>query len=118
VSVPDLNDPRPVYVQIADDLRAQIKSGRRKVGTRLPPQRELADLYKVAAGTLRSALDELVREGVLSAGSTRGTFVLKTPGEPEPSPEYRRILEHLDQMGEHIEDLERRMSELESGRRD
>jgi GntR family transcriptional regulator len=82
VAVPDYSDPRPAYVQIADDLRAQIKAGQLAPGAKLPSQRELTDRYQVAGGTVRSALDELFKEGVIVARSTLGTFVAKVPGEP------------------------------------
>lgn len=80
VPVPDYTDPRPAYAQIADDIREEIRSGRLPLGSKMPSQRNLAERYDVAAGTLRSALDELVREGVISSESTRGTFVRKVPG--------------------------------------
>ena len=54
--VPDPRDPRPVYEQIADDLRAAIKEGRLQPGDRLPTEREHAGRYGVAImRTLRIA---------------------------------------------------------------
>lgn len=118
--VPDFNDARPVFAQIADDLRQQIKQGDLAVGTRLPSQATLAGHYGVALNTLRTALRELVDEGIVSTQSTRGTFVLKVPGEPEPSSEFLEVLGHLkgmsermDSLGGQIESLARRVQELE-----
>jgi DNA-binding GntR family transcriptional regulator len=113
MAVPDINDPRPIYVQIADHLRNEIKGGRLAPGTRMPPQRDLAEKYGVAPGTLRSALDELVRDGIVSAGNTRGTFVLKIPGEPEPSPEYMKLAEQVSQLADRLDALETRMGQVE-----
>jgi DNA-binding GntR family transcriptional regulator len=117
VPVPDVNDPRAAYEQIAEDLRRQVKDGRIKVGTRLPSQRELAEQYGVAVGTLRDALDILADEGVVSRGSTRGTFVLKMPGDADATPEYQRLTEQLAEVLDRLGALERHAfgKERESG---
>ena len=104
--VPDVNDPRAAYEQIADDLRRQVKDGLVRVGSRLPSQRELAERYGVAVGTLRAALDKLADEGVVSRSSTRGTFVLKTPGEPDASPEFRRVTEQIAELADRLTAVE------------
>lgn len=110
-NVPDFDDPRPVFEQIADDLRSQIAAGQIDVGTRLPSQTTLADRYGVAINTLRSALKELVTEGLLSTQSTRGTFVLRAPGEPEPSPEFLRLMEHIDALQDRVQAIEDRLGD-------
>jgi DNA-binding GntR family transcriptional regulator len=107
--VPRVNDPRPAYEQIAEHLRGQVKTGQVKVGTRLPSQRELALLYRVAPGTLRQALDILAAEGIVSRGSTRGTFVLKMPGEPDPSPEYVRLTEQIGDLADRLTAVEKKL---------
>lgn len=109
--IPDFDDPRPVFAQIADDLRAQIASGRLGLGTRLASQSDLAKRYGVATNTLRAALKELAGEGIISTQSTRGTFVLKLPGAPEPSPEYTRVVEQLQSLSDRVEALEARIGE-------
>jgi DNA-binding GntR family transcriptional regulator len=75
--VPDYADPRPAYIQIADDLRGQIEAGKHGPGDRLPSNRLLSEQYGVAAETLRQALDVLRSEGLIATQSTRGTFVLR-----------------------------------------
>ena len=113
--MPDMHDQRPAYEQIADDLRQKIKAGQINVGARLKPQREMiAEEYAVAAGTLQRALDVLGNEGVISRGSTRGTFVLKVPGEPDVSPEYVRLTEQLGEISDRVAALERWKTSLGS----
>lgn len=102
VPVPDFTDPRPAYEQIADDIREEIKSGRLPPGSKMPSQRKLAERYEVAPGTLRSALDELVQEGVVSSQSTRGTYVVKVPGE--------RVT--LEQLAEEVTGLQQGVRDL------
>lgn len=89
--VPDYADPRPPYVQIAEDLRNQIKAGRYQPGERLPSNLALTEQYRSAAETVRRALGVLRDEGLVESHSTRGTFVLKPPAEPVPSPEFARL---------------------------
>lgn len=83
--VPDLGDPRPPYLQIADDLRRQIKAGRYQPGDRLPSLPAMTATYGSAAETVRRALGKLREEGLVATQSTRGTFVLRTLPEPQPS---------------------------------
>ena len=47
------NDPRPPYLQIADDLRDAIRSGRYEQGHRLPAGRELAKQLKARKPDLK-----------------------------------------------------------------
>lgn len=117
MTVPDINDPRPAYEQIAADLREQVKDGRIQVGSRMPPQRDLSLRYGVAPGTLRNALDLLAAEGIISKGTTRGTFVLREPGDAEPSPEYRQLAAEVSRLSERLGALEERMAGWEDGRR-
>lgn len=67
--------PIPVYQQIAADLRDAINGGVLADGDRLPSLRELRERYSSAAGTIKSALDELENEGLVIVLQGRGTFV-------------------------------------------
>lgn len=42
---------RPLWQQVADDLRADIRAGRLPRGARLPSESELAELYGVSRVT-------------------------------------------------------------------
>lgn len=89
--VPDLADSRPPYLQIADDLRRQIKAGRYQPGDRLPSLPAMSAEYSSASETIRRALRKLHDEGLVATQSTRGTFVLRTPSASGPSPEIARL---------------------------
>ncbi|WP_328944866.1 GntR family transcriptional regulator [Streptomyces sp. NBC_00250] len=60
---------------IADDLRAQISTGRIKAGERLPSETQLAARYTVSTPTLRSALALLQAEGLVEKVHGKGNFV-------------------------------------------
>jgi DNA-binding LacI/PurR family transcriptional regulator len=63
-----------VYEKIASDIKGRIQGGEFTDG-RLPPERDLAEKYKVNRLTLRKAVDVLEKEKLLFRDSTRGTFV-------------------------------------------
>lgn len=58
------------YQEIGDDLRAQIAQGRYPVGSRLPPERHIAETYGVSRTIVREALLmlELQGDGGYSSG--------------------------------------------------
>lgn len=58
--------------QVLETVRGWIESGRIAPGTRLPAEQGIAEELGVARGTVRSALRELVRLGVLVAVARRG----------------------------------------------
>ncbi|MEJ2634362.1 MAG: GntR family transcriptional regulator [Calditrichia bacterium] len=71
----DLNSRTPLYIQIADEIKSQIESGKYKPGDQISSQSELAELYSVSLITVKKAIAELVNEGVLFARMGKGTFV-------------------------------------------
>jgi DNA-binding GntR family transcriptional regulator len=74
---PHSGPPSYLYVRVADHLAARISAGELAPGYRLPSERELADAYEVAVGTVRQALDELRRRGLVATLPARGTFVVE-----------------------------------------
>ncbi|MEU2155437.1 GntR family transcriptional regulator [Streptomyces sp. NPDC019396] len=60
---------------IADELRAQISTGRIKAGDRLPSEAQLASRYTVSVPTLRNALAVLQGEGLIEKVHGLGNFV-------------------------------------------
>lgn len=108
-------DPRPPYVQIADDLRAAIDDGELAPGERLPSGRELAAEYGVAAMTIQHAVRLLREEGRLQTWQGRGVFVAPAGGSNEvPANDTQdEILRRLTQLGRDVEQLRRRVSVLE-----
>lgn len=68
-----VRDHRPVYIQIAETLRARIVSGYydKKIDGELP----LAKEWKVSRRTIQQALEILVQEGLLVRQHGMGTFI-------------------------------------------
>lgn len=78
-------EPRRLYRQVADQLRAYIDSGSSPPGTRLPTERELADRLNVSRPTIREALIALEVEGRIRIRVGSGIYVAEPPvGSPRP----------------------------------
>jgi GntR family transcriptional regulator len=75
----DRESPIPVYYQIAVDMRRRIQMQEWKLGQQLPSEPDLADLYQVTRVTLRQALSELVKDGLVKRQRGSGTFVNEQP---------------------------------------
>jgi DNA-binding GntR family transcriptional regulator len=106
VPVPDFGDPRAPYVQIADHLREQIAAGRYQPGDRLPSISALVAEYGSATETVRRALGVLRAQSLVETHSTRGTFVLRPPGEPEPDAAVAKLSAELAELREMVRDHE------------
>jgi GntR family transcriptional regulator len=75
----DPADPRPVYQQLADSLRARILSGELPPGSLLPSESELIHEYGISRGPIRQAVAQLKAEGLVDVRQGRGVFVRRRP---------------------------------------
>lgn len=66
---------KPIYLQIADAIIADIQSGRLKQGTALPGSRKLSEQLKLNRNTVVDALQVLLNEEWLVSKERKGTFV-------------------------------------------
>lgn len=67
--------PIPLYYQLAEVLREQVRQGVLQPGSQLPPERQLSEHYGISRMTARQALIYLIREGVLVVRRGFGTYV-------------------------------------------
>lgn len=65
----------PLYVRIKADLINRIAAGELKKGGRLPPERALADAFRVSRITVVGALRELEDEGIITKIRGSGSYV-------------------------------------------
>jgi GntR family transcriptional regulator len=68
---------RPMYQQIAEDLRAQIESGFLKPSAQLPTELELRERYNSSRNTIRDAIKRLTSLGLVETRPGQGTFVTR-----------------------------------------
>jgi DNA-binding GntR family transcriptional regulator len=69
--------PLPLSQQLAALLRAEIESGARPPGSRLPTIMALATEHQIATATVVKAMRILKREGLVTGSTGHGTFVAK-----------------------------------------
>jgi GntR family transcriptional regulator len=74
----DAREPFP-YKRIVDELRAEILTGHRAAGERLPSEHEMADHYGTSRPTVRRAVARLKAEGLVVTSQGRGAFVRPKP---------------------------------------
>lgn len=76
---------RPLYAHLVELLEAAISRGDFPSGTRVPPERDLAQRLRISRTTVVSAYRELESRGLLRGYVGRGTFVCAAP-DPSGAP--------------------------------
>ncbi len=71
----NLSTDRPVYLQLIEQIQAEIIAGNYKPGDKLPSVRDLAAEATVNPNTMQKALSELERTGLLQTNRTSGRFI-------------------------------------------
>lgn len=119
---------KPVYLQVADQVKAAAASGALRPGEALPSIRPLAEELRVNRNTIAKAYTELENQGVIETLPGKGCF-LKENHSPLRKEIRRKLLtEEIDQaivMAHHLQVpaaeflklIEERMKALENKRR-
>ena len=68
--------PKKVSTQIADQIRTSILAGEFAPGDKLPPERELAEMFGVSRPSVREALNVLASSGLVMSYQGGGTVVM------------------------------------------
>ena len=85
-------DPEPVvdpqaaayvYMQVADHVAWQIRTGRMAPGARLAGERDLAQEYGVSVASVRRAVQELRDREMVTTLPAKGTFVAEPRDESD-----------------------------------
>ncbi len=77
----DHNSYISLHVQLHNQLRRLIVSGRWQAGERIPAEMQLARHLDISRTTVRIALQRLEVEGLIKRSAGRGTFVVYEPQE-------------------------------------
>ncbi|CAM3405996.1 MULTISPECIES: GntR family transcriptional regulator [Saccharibacillus] len=65
----------PIYLQIMNDIKRQIVTGKLGPGEKMPSVRELASELKINPNTIQRTFQELEREGIAESRRGLGRFV-------------------------------------------
>jgi len=69
--------PIPLYTQVKENLRERILDGSYPAHAKLPAESELSTIFGVSRITVRQALSDLQKEGLIFKIPGKGTFVAK-----------------------------------------
>jgi len=75
-----------VYAEVASQISRLIEAGRVKPGDRLPPERELAEMFGVSRTSVRDAIRVLEMRGLVEPRHGEGTVVKQVPIDAIVSP--------------------------------
>jgi len=90
------SDGVPIYLQIVNQIKYLVASGRLATGDELPPIRAMAEQLVVNPNTVARAYRELELAGVVEKRRTAGTYI-SSGGSPLARGEQERILtERID----------------------
>jgi GntR family transcriptional regulator len=93
------SNPLPLYYQLKEVLKQQIRAGHLAPHTAIPSEPELVAQYHVSRATVRQALTELVHEGLLYRQHGRGTFVCEPRVQQQAASEFTSLSEELRRRG-------------------
>ena len=110
---------KPIYEQIADQVKEQIMAGALAAGDALPSMRLLAKELRISVITTKPAYEELERDGFLENVPGKGCFVAPQNRELLREAQLRRVEEKLTQAIEEarrgavsLEELKEMLTEL------
>ncbi|MEN2766895.1 GntR family transcriptional regulator [Ornithinibacillus xuwenensis] len=71
----DKQSPIPIYYQLEEEIKSMIHTKQLKPGDLLPSEREFAEKYAISRMTVRQAINNLVKEGLIYRQKGKGTYV-------------------------------------------
>jgi GntR family transcriptional repressor for pyruvate dehydrogenase complex len=92
-----------IYEHIVDQIHALIREGRWAPGDQIPPERELAERFRVSRTSVREALRALEMQGVIESRQGGGTFVRTADTEALIPPLAAAILRGQRELTEVLE---------------
>ena len=92
-----LGDPRPLYLQVMEQIKRRVAVGDLAPGAELPSIRELAAGLQVSVITIKRAYLELERDGVIATRQGKGSVVADRPGL-QASVQEGELRDHLNQV--------------------
>lgn len=75
MNIMDNSNAKPLYMQIKEKIEHEINSGRLEPNHQIPSERELCEKYNVSRITVRQAIAEAEKDGLIYKIQGKGTFV-------------------------------------------
>lgn len=89
----DKNTPIPLYFQLEKLVMEEIENGTYPVGSMIPTEKELSQMFDISRTTVRQAIADLVRKERLYRIKSKGTFVAR----PKISQGFIRSIQSFDE---------------------
>jgi GntR family transcriptional regulator len=90
------HDGVPIYLQIVNQVKYLVASGRLAAGEELPPIRTLAEQLLINPNTVARAYRELEQAGVVTKRRTAGTYVSDTTSPLARRERLKIVTERVD----------------------
>lgn len=119
-----LENDRPIYLQLMERIQMDIISGRYAPGDRLPSVRELALEASVNPNTMQKALAELERSGLVYSQRTAGRFITEDEGlmkelKKKQAVQYlEEFVANMRRLGLHEEEIRTLFEDAMKGERE
>jgi GntR family transcriptional regulator len=88
---------KPVYLQIADQIRFAAAAGRLRPGDPLPALRPLAEELRINRNTIAKAYAELENQGIIETIPGKGYFLKNTESPFTTQARQRLLLTEIDE---------------------
>lgn len=101
----NIDNNKPVYIQLVEQLKSKIISGEFKAGEKIDSVRSLAEDAQVNPNTMQKALVELEREELVFSKRTSGRFVtddkekIKSMKKEVANEEIKNLKINLERLG-------------------
>jgi len=93
----DFKAGKPVYLQLADQIRHAAASGRMRPGEPLPSLRPLAEELRINRNTIAKAYAELEGQGIIETVPGKGFFLKKSNSHFSEAVRQRLLLTEIDE---------------------
>jgi GntR family transcriptional regulator len=105
-------DGVPIYLQIVQQIKMLVASGRLTAGEELPPIRGLAEQLLINPNTVARAYRELELAGIVEKRRTAGTYVTEQGSPLARRERLKQLHQRIDQLLAEAEHLEVPIEEL------
>ena len=103
---------KPIYLQIADQIKTLILEGKLKEGEMLPSMRNLALELRISFMTTKRAYEELEHDGFIESYTGKGSFVRAQNLELFREEQIKALAAPLIDAGERAQKIGITMDEL------
>ena len=107
------SNDKPIFLQVAEILKAEIISGKYGPNEKLPSVRDLAQIFLINPNTIQKALQLLEDDGLIITDRTNGKFISITEDEIK-SHQQKTISQELDLFVERMHILGLTNSEIKN----